>query len=150
MNANVKFTQVILLIVMFGFGTLINAQETVIKQAELPKTAQTFLSQNFSGQKAIQIIKDKGMISTEYEIRMENGTKVEFDGDGNWKEVDGKNKSAIPTGFIPSNITSYVSKNFPTYQISKIEKESKKYEVELTNGLDLEFNLNGDFLRIDD
>lgn len=150
MNANFKLTKLILFTVLLGFGIVTYAQETVITQSELPKTAQTFLGKNFSGQNVIQVVKDKGMISTDYEIMMEDGTKIEFDGEGNWQEVDGKDKSAIPTGFIPNAITSYVSKNFPTHKISKIEKDRTKFEVELTNGLDLEFDSKGKFLRIDD
>jgi hypothetical protein len=32
----------------------------------------------------------------------------------------------------------------------KIKKSSRKYEVEISNGLDLEFNKKGEFIRIDD
>src|SRR5690606_25675838 len=140
---------------ILGLGVLVlgvqaNAQETVITANELPKTAQNFIAKNFSGQKVSHAIKDAGMISTDYEVVLDNGTKIEFDGDGNWEEVDSKNDTAIPTGFISKKITSYVSKNFPTQKISKIEKDNRKFEVELTSGLDLEFNSNGDFLRIDD
>ena len=34
--------------------------------------------------------------------------------------------------------------------IKEIQKERRKYEVSLSNGLDLDFNLNGKFLKIDD
>jgi len=150
MNLNFNLSKVVLALGFFAFGVQANAQETAITTNELPKTAQSFLAKNFAGQKAIQIIKDKGMVSTDYEVRLNNGTKIEFDGDGNWEEVDSKNDTAIPTGFISNKITSYVSKNFPTQKISKIEKDNRKFEVELTSGLDLEFSRNGDFLRIDD
>ncbi len=150
MNATVNIKKSILVLFVFSFGIVLNAQESVIQKTELPKTAQTFLSKHFSGQKAVQSIKDKGVLNTEYEVLLDNGTKVEFDSDGNWKEVDSKNETALPTGFISSKITSYVSKNFPTQKITKIEKDSRKTEVELTSGLDLEFDSNGNFVRIDD
>lgn len=150
MNTNFNLSKTILTLGIFVLSFQANAQETVIKTNELPKTAQDFIKKNFASQKVSQAIKDKGMISTDYEVYLDNGVKIEFDGNGNWEEVDGENDAAIPTGFIPAKITSYVSKNFPTHKISKIEKDSNSYDVELTNGLDLEFKLNGDFLRIDD
>lgn len=150
MNAVMNIKKSLLILFVFSFGMELNAQESVIQQTELPKTAQTFLSKNFAGQKAVQSIKDKGILSTEYEALLDNGTKVEFDSDGNWKEVDSKNGTALPTGFISNKITSYVTKNFPTQKISKIEKDSRKFEVELTSGLDLEFDSDGNFVRIDD
>lgn len=150
MNTNFNLSKTILTLGILVLGIQLNAQETAIKTSELPKAAQDFISKNFSGHKVSQAVKDKGMISTDYEVWLDNGVKIEFDSKGNWEEVDGKNDAAIPTGFIPAKITSYVSKNFPTHKISKIEKDSNKFDVELTNGLDLEFKLNGDFLRIDD
>ncbi len=150
MNATVNAVKTMLILMIFTAGISLNAQETIIKQSELPKTAQDFISKNFSGKKVIQAEKDSGITKTEYEVRLDDGTKIEFDGKGNWKEVDGKDKAAIPTGFISDKITSYVSKNFPTHKISKIEKDAAKIEVELTNGLDLKFSSNGDFLKIDD
>lgn len=52
--------------------------------------------------------------------------------------------------FILQSIRDYAAKNFSAHQIRKIEKNSRKYEVKLTNGVELEFDLNGNFLRIDD
>lgn len=150
MNTKFNLAKAIFTIGIFVLSFQVNAQETVIKTNELPKTAQDFISKNFAGQKVSQAVKDKGMISTDYEVWLDNGTKIEFDGDGNWEDVDSENKTAIPTGFIPAKIRSYVSKNFPTQKIGKIERSSSKFEVELTNGMDLEFNSQGEFLRIDD
>ena len=76
-------------------------------------------------------------------------TEIEFDANGNWKEVNGKNKAAIPIGFIPEKINTYVSQNFTNRKISKIDKDSDKIEVELTDGQDLDFSSDGEFLRLD-
>ena len=97
MNALMNIKKSILVLFVFSFGMALNAQESVIQQTELPKTAQTFLSKNFAGQKAVQSIKDKGVLNTEYEVLLDNGTKVEFDSDGNWKDVNSKNGKALPT-----------------------------------------------------
>lgn len=139
---------------VFGLMMLIGvqavAQETVIDASQLPVNSKNFVTKYFSDVTVSKAVKDKGMVKTEYEVRLSDGSKLEFDGDGNWKEVESKTKSLSGMAFIPQAIRDYAAKNFPTYQIRKIEKSSRKFEVKLTNGLELEFDLNGKFLRIDD
>jgi hypothetical protein len=43
----------------------------------------------------------------------------------------------------------YVTEYYPSADINGIDKEKSKYDVELTNGLDLEFNSAGKFVRMD-
>lgn len=138
------------LALMMLIGVQTAAQETVIDQSQLPANAKNFVTKYFSDATVSQAVKDKGMVKTEYEVRLSDGSKLEFDGDGNWKEVESKTKSLSEMSFILQSIRDYAAKNFPTYQIRKIEKGSRKYEVKLTNGLELEFDLSGKFLRIDD
>ena len=75
--------------------------------------------------------------------------RVEFDSDGKWTEIDcGHN--AVPAALIMKPIRDYVAKNYKGLNIVKISVERSKYEVELSNGLDLDFSRSGEFLRIDD
>lgn len=127
----------------------INAQETIIAKGELPKPAQDFISHNFSQNTLEFIIMDKEILSTDYKVKFADGAEIEFDSNGDWTEIDG-NKTAIPTGFIQKNILSYVKEKFPNTQIVQIEKgRFGKQEVKLSNGLELEFNSNGTFKKID-
>ena len=68
---------------------------------------------------------------------------------GDWEEVKTRTQ-AVPAKLIPNGIAQYVKKTYPQSEIYKIQKKRYGYEVELANGLDLEFNANGQFLRIDD
>ena len=43
-----------------------------------------------------------------------------------------------------------VDKKFPKAMIKEIKKGRTKYEIDLTNNVELLFNLNGNFLKIDD
>ncbi len=131
-----------------AIGSLAFAQ-TSVKTVQLPQTSQGFLNTNFSNNTVTNTKVDtKRNVVDEYEVYLDNGVKVEFDRNGNWKEVDGKG-TAIPTEFINQNIVSYVNTQYPNAQIYKVEKERKGYEVKLTNGLELKFNHQGAFLRID-
>src|SRR5690606_2135996 len=122
----------------------LNAQKNNISKDDLPHRAQSFLANYFSNERLVQAEKDMDGFKTHYEIKLSNGTELEFDEKGYWKEIDGKDKVAIPQEFIPKKISQYITQHFAPHRVSKIEKDRNKYEVELTNGMDLEFSLNGD------
>ncbi|MBQ0147790.1 MAG: PepSY-like domain-containing protein [Flavobacteriaceae bacterium] len=130
-------------------SVMIFAQDQVIRFNQLPQASQNFITSYFGAKHVSAVIMDDDYFSKDYEVILNNGTKIEFDGDGAWKEIDGK-RNAIPMGFVPKSISNYVKKSFPNAKIKKIEKKRFKYEVELTNGLDLEFNSKGQFTKIDD
>lgn len=131
------------------FSLSANAQKTTITLAELPAKAQTFLKKHFGTENPTYIIKDKETFSTDYKVQFANKIEVEFDGNGDWEEVDGHH-TAIPTAIIPTAIASYVKTNFKDAQVTSLDKGRWGYEVNLNNGLELEFDLSGKFLRIDD
>lgn len=135
------------LVILTGIGA--NAQKKNITIKEFPAAAQTFLSQNFPKQTATYAVEDKGMLSTDYEIMLSNGMEIEFDGKGNWEEIDG-NKTALPESVLPKAIADYVSKNYKVQGVEKIEKEKWGYKVEFLNDVELKFDSNGKFLRVDD
>ncbi|MFA4870810.1 MAG: PepSY-like domain-containing protein [Pedobacter sp.] len=127
----------------------VTAQEKLINRNELPKTAQKFISDYFKDQTPDYIIVDKKYFSTDYKLQFADGTEIEFDGEGNWTEVDG-NKNIIPTGYLQKNILNYVNEKFPNAKIIQVEKGKFKQEVKLSNGLELEFTSKGVFKRIED
>ncbi|NTW31955.1 MAG: hypothetical protein HGB12_04915 [Bacteroidetes bacterium] len=55
----------------------------------------------------------------------------------------------MPHSVISSKIFDYVSVNYPNNFITGWEMDEGKQEVELNNSLDLEFDMNNDFLQID-
>lgn len=116
----------------------------------LPKSAQTFLKTNFKAPVSfIKIDKTLGYIN-EYEVVLTDGTEIDFDNDGTWDKIETPADMSVPNKIIPKNITAYVAKNYPGQKIVSVDKERRTYEVELSNGLDLIFDRNGQFKRIDD
>ena len=84
-----------------------------------------------------------------YTVILDNGVKIEFGSTGKWESVKSRN-GAIPASVIPVKISDYVSNYYKSLGIEKIERKRYGYEVELTNDLDLKFDLNGNFLGLDD
>lgn len=131
-----------------AFSFSATAQKTTITKSALPLNAQSFLNAHFAGQEPTYIVSDNETFSTEYKVQFANNIEVEFDGKGNWEEVDG-NHQAIPVAVIPKAIASYIKTNFANTTVTKIDKGTWGYEVDLSNNLELEFNSKGKFLRID-
>lgn len=116
---------------------------------ELPAAAQTFLKQYF-GDKQISYIKvESEFFSKKYEVVMTDRTKIEFDGKGNWEEVDGK-RNVLPLELIPLYVREFVDAQYPGVTYHKIERDRGEVEVELSNHLGLTFNKNGQLIDIDD
>lgn len=119
-------------------------EETIVTQDQLPKNVQTFISTYFNDCTIGLIIKD----GRECEVNFTNGSEIEFDRHGNWESVDCKN-SAVPAGIAPETIVNYVQGKFAQCFIVEISRDGRGYDVELNNGVDLDFDKNGRIIGID-
>ena len=129
---------------------VISARDTYLRDADaLPRAAQIVLKKNFKSQVSlIKVEKDFGRIS-EYEVIMTDGSEVGFDRDGNWKSVEVRSNSSVPKAFVLAPISRYVQTQHKGARIVGIERSANKYEVELSDGVDIEFALDGAFKRYD-
>ena len=141
-----KLTILITLIVL---SLSARADDRPIGFNELPKEAQTFIHKHFANTRLSYATMDAEIHKTDYEVHLDNGTKLEFDGKGNWTEVANKT-SQVPSSIVPEGIANYVKQNYPDTRIVKLERNTFRYDVELSNRLELEFDLNSRFLGIDD
>ena len=143
MNPKIIYTLLMVII-----ATITNAQAKKINISELPKEATVFLAKHFPKNSINIATKDWEHGEKGYEVKLTDGTEVEFYKDGSWREVDG-HKKAIPTAYIPKSIVDYVKANYPKEQITHIDKGHKDIDVDLTNKIDLEFDTNGKFIKAD-
>jgi len=125
-------------------------KEQLISYEELHPDARAFITDHFSSY-TIDRIKVKPRESNEYYKVYFSGCslKIEFNRNGEWTEVDGKH-TAIPTTFILPAIMDYLNANYPYTGVESIDKKRNGFKVELLNGLDIRFNHQGAFLKIDD
>ena len=138
------------LVVFVGAVTLLQAaNDRIIQFAQLPNSAKVFVNKFFKGKQVSYIKDDREIISTNYELRLADGTEIDFDSKGNWTDVDGKHQ-AIPVGLIPAAILKTVSKQHPSDSIVKIERTRFGYEVKLLSGLEIQLNKQGAITGYDD
>ena len=87
--------------------------------------------------------------TTSYDVKLADGIELEFNSKGEWLEIDCKNKS-VPSTFIPQAISKYMKANYNGHKTVKIERNRKGYELTLENGLEVDFDQFGGFLKLSD
>lgn len=125
------------------------AADRVIQYTQLPKTAQAFITKHFPGRTASLVKEDRERTGVSYEVRLSDGTEIEFTAQGQWKDVDGK-RAALPTAFIPAQIVKTLRNRNAGDAIVQIEKSRRGYKVELASGVEAHFNNQLQFVRYDD
>ena len=89
----------------------------------------------------------------EYEVRLSDGTQIEFTRSPEWKKIDcehAKTYTSIPAELVPEQIANYVKTSFTNQRIVKIEKKRRSWEIELNSELEIKFDKNFNVIRIDD
>lgn len=120
-----------------------------IKYDELPAEAKSFVDKHFAKEEVSHVTLDNDLYSKEYTLVFLSGTKLEFNGDGAWKEVDCR-YSHVPEAIVPTAIATYVKEHYPNSKITELKREHGHWEAKITGGLELTFNNNYKLVDIDD
>ena len=117
---------------------------------KLPVAAREMIGNHFSQTKVAYIKIEKDLFqTTSYDVKLADGIELEFNSKGEWLEIDCKNKS-VPSTFIPQAISKYMKANYNGHKTVKIERNRKGYELTLENGLEVDFDQFGGFLKLSD
>lgn len=139
----------LLAVVMFSVGSIMARDRITSDVNELPAQAKTLVIKYYPKVGVNHIKIDKDLMSTDYDVVLNDGTELDFDGDGNLKEIDCGFR-AVPDGLILKPIREYVASNFKGQKIVSMEVNRSNYEIQLANGLELKFDRAGKFVRVDD
>ncbi len=79
-----------ILIVAFACMLAFSAceEKKVITVNELPASAQTYIKENYAGVNVTYVKMEKEAMGTKYDVRLDNGIELEFDGEGVLEDVD--------------------------------------------------------------
>ncbi len=117
---------------------------TASAQNNLPAQATSFIQKHYPNTSISNSKKD----GNEWDVYLSNGTKLEFNAQGTIKEIEG-NGALVPASVLPNNAASYLKSNYAGQTIKEIEFEDNKIEVDLANGTEVEFDREGNFLKVD-
>ncbi len=122
-------------------------KETVIDSSSLPESSRTFIAEHFPEKTILQVKKDRDGFKMDYEVLLSQSISLEFFKNGGIKEIN--TPISIPETALPPKIVDYTQTNYGNNFIVKWSMEKKKQEVKLDNGIELEFDTDGNFKQID-
>ena len=140
-----KMMLILLAFVMTMCLPAMSDNDKVITFDQLPAQAQSMLKQYFGDKVPLVITADRN----DFYVIYQSGEKLEFGKEGNWREIECKS-SCVPDALVPEQIKAEVGKRFPGATIIKIDRDRRGYDLELSNGLDVEFNKKFQMIEIDD
>ena len=132
---------------MMGTTYSIAGDGYVVGIQQLPAGAQEVMTKCFADKTVLTILKERD----EYEVIFNNGEKIEFNKKGEWTEVS-CHTTQVPDILIPDPIKARIKADFANSKIVKIDRSrnGKKYEVKLSNGLEVEFDKKFNIIKVDD
>ena len=120
--------------------------EKKIDFGDLPSEARSFIENYFPIADILSIVQEKEDGRKEYQVKLSDGTDMEFDEDGEWTNIECY-FSPLPTGILPANVITKVEELHPEAYINGVEKELGGYVVEVTDagGIDWDMRFNAQF-----
>ena len=127
---------------------LLASCERRIKIEQLPQPAREFISNYFNDTEISRIEREKDHGRNEYTVRFKDRAKIEFDENGRWKSIE-NHSTPIPADALPQRIREYVNNHHTGANVREIERDDRGFEVKLTNGTELQFDLAYNFIKYD-
>nr|WP_238386879.1 PepSY-like domain-containing protein [Campylobacter sp. MIT 19-121] len=124
----------------FFFLCLLAKADLIISPDSLPENTKQFLSTNFKAQ--VGMAQRDG---NSFEVYLTDGTELEFDIMGNWKEISSK-FTPINFSILPANIAAIIQNQFPNTFLLEAERKINYYKIKLSNRLELKIDANGTIL----
>ena len=141
---------VLAVVAMFAMSTMVMADnDKPVQVNQLPAPAQTFLHTYFKDAKVALATQETELFNKSYEVMFNTGDKVEFDKAGEWTEVRCR-QTGVPAQIVPAQIAEYVKTNYPDAIILQIERDSREWEVKLSNRWEITFDKQMRVIDIDD
>ncbi|WP_295729624.1 PepSY-like domain-containing protein [uncultured Muribaculum sp.] len=135
---------------LIAFVPMAKADKYTLDRDALPVKAQEMLTTYFPKAKVSMIKVDRHLLKkTDYDVKLVNGTKIEFNNAGSWTSVDCKKRS-VPDELVPQRIRKKVASTYPDATINKITKKSGGHIIVLSDGTELKFSVLGQLKKSSD
>ena len=123
-----------------------NNNETLLSESEIPTEITAYQSLHFPDNPILEAVQHNENTQS-YEIRLEGNFELDFDEAFNIIDIDGTTQ--LPDSVIPEDLLAYASENYAGNVITDWEIELNHQQIGLDNGVELEFEMDGTFIRID-
>ena len=122
----------------------INAERVEMPVSKMPSQVQTFLNDYYPGQTVASSWAKMMRPTTEpmwYRVNLNDGTKLQFDLQGNWNQVNAnKSNKPVTIDLLPNDARKVISEQYPNETIKSVKFKKDQYKVLLSNGQKLTFD----------
>ena len=122
-------------------------EEKGLSENEIPNEITTYVTTHFPTNNIIRVTEDKDGTRKSYDVVLSGNIKLEFNRQREITDID--SSSRLPDSVIPQAIRDYASENYPDNFVTDWEIEDNHQQVGLNNDIDLEFTMDGVFIRVD-
>ena len=140
----------LLIVALLATAGIVSAKDKVIEPSQLPELAQKVLNAYFTNDGVAYVKMESGFFeNTEYDVRLASGTEIDFDQAGNWIKVDCGTRR-VPDEMLPDAVKAYVRDRGAGAYVTEIERSlNGKCEIELSDGIEVKFNADGNVAKIE-
>ena len=147
-NLKMKHYAMMLAALVAGVLLFTECASMRIPYRRLPAGAKAFIGTYFPTESCVYAERDRDDGRREYEVKLSNGTDIDFHASGDWKKVDCE-YSFLPAGIVPQAIVDDLAERFPGGRISKAERERGGYKLTLGSGAEMIYAADGRLIRVE-
>ena len=100
-----------------------SAQDKKVTFNDLPADAINFVREHFLVDHIASVWKDTDYKDEEYTVIFRDGLEIEFNGDGDWKELKARH-GKVPDHVVPQKILAHVRATFPFESIKEVSRRT--------------------------
>ena len=90
----------------------------MVPASSLPQNSRSFIQQVYPNAQIWKVERDDG----KFEVKLSNGSKIEFLYNGEWESIDGK-YNTVPFSALPQAVVSTIKNTYPQAVVIDAEKE---------------------------
>lgn len=127
-------------LILAAFAVIFLNADMIISPNALPENVQNFIKTHFKAQVGLVQMDRKS-----YEIYLTDGTELEFDLMGNWKEIE-NDMAGIDFSVLPPNLASIIQATYPNTALLEVKRKMNYYKIKLSNRMKIHIDANGTIL----
>jgi len=139
---------IVIATVLLVSSAIMRADDRPVTFAQLPAAVQNFINVNYPSDKISYATVDDDFIRPDYNVVLVSGVRLQFTNSGALEKIE--SRAGVPDSFVPVQIKDYVKMHYPESFIIEYEVGKKRYEIKLSNRLELKFNRNFNLVEVDD
>lgn len=139
----------VLFVLLAAFLMIGCNKEKAMKESDIPTEITTYVKQYFPDNPIIKVIEDKDDLSISYDVFLESGFNLEFNSKKEVTSIESTTRQRLPDSVLQTGIINRIQNFCPKNFAVKWEKEDNVQKVELDSRLTLEFDMEGNFIRVD-